>query len=195
VREDHPREPHTVKGRHRKAQEDVLFDADRSGSIRGAVLRLPDFYGPGVDKSFLYRAFEAALAGKRAPLIGPIDVRHEFVFVPDVGPVVAKLVHEPHAWGRAWNLGGAGTATQRDLAMRIYAAAGTKPRFMVAGKNGLRLFGIFDPVMRELVEMHYLLTTPVVLDDSALQELLGPLQKTSYDEGIRRTLAAVGVNR
>jgi nucleoside-diphosphate-sugar epimerase len=36
--------------------------------------------------------------------------------------------------------------------------------------------------------MLYLQETPVILDDSKLQRLLGPLPKTSYDEGIRRTL-------
>jgi nucleoside-diphosphate-sugar epimerase len=51
VREDHPRNPHTFKGRMRKEQEDLLLEADAAGKIRGAVLRLPDFYGPGVDKS------------------------------------------------------------------------------------------------------------------------------------------------
>jgi nucleoside-diphosphate-sugar epimerase len=51
--------------------------------------------------------------------------------------------------------------------------------------------GLFSPLMRELVEMSYLHTTPVVLDDSALQKLLGPVKKTSYDEGIRKTLEAM----
>ncbi len=62
VREDHPREPHTFKGKMRKAQEDLLLEADAAGRIRGAVLRLPDFYGPDVDKSFLHAAFVAAVA-------------------------------------------------------------------------------------------------------------------------------------
>jgi nucleoside-diphosphate-sugar epimerase len=52
VREDHPRNPHTFKGRMRKEQEDLLLAANAAGKIRGAVLRLADFYGPGVDKSF-----------------------------------------------------------------------------------------------------------------------------------------------
>lgn len=41
-----------------------------------------------------------------------------------------------------------------------------------------------------VVEMHYLLTDPVILDDSALQQLIGPIAKTPYPEGIRQTLAA-----
>jgi hypothetical protein len=44
--------------------------------------------------------------------------------------------------------------------------------------------------MRELVEMNYLMTEPVVLDDSALATLIGPLRKTSYQEGIRRSYEA-----
>jgi nucleoside-diphosphate-sugar epimerase len=48
AREDHPREPHTFKGKMRKQQEDLLLEADAAGKIRGTVLRLPDFYGPRV---------------------------------------------------------------------------------------------------------------------------------------------------
>jgi hypothetical protein len=33
--------------------------------------------------------------------------------------------------------------------------------------------------------MHYLQTTPVLMDDSALLRLLGDVHKTSYAEGVR----------
>ena len=35
------------------------------------------------------------------------------------------------------------------------------------------------------------MTEPLIMDDSALQRLIGPVRKTPYAEGIRRTLAAV----
>ena len=57
----------------RKEQEDLLLEADAAGKIRGAVLRLPDFYGPGVDKSFLHSIFVAAAKGGRAQVIAPLD--------------------------------------------------------------------------------------------------------------------------
>jgi nucleoside-diphosphate-sugar epimerase len=41
VKEDHPREPHTHKGKMRKAQEDLLLETDAVGKIRGTILRLP----------------------------------------------------------------------------------------------------------------------------------------------------------
>jgi nucleoside-diphosphate-sugar epimerase len=191
VGEDHPREPHTFKGRMRKEQEDLVIEAGRSGKIQTTILRLPDFYGPGVENSFLFRVFKAAVAGGTADLIGPIGTPHEFVFVPDVGPVVLRLAESDGAFGRTWNLGGAGTITQRDFAERVFRAAGRKPKLRVAGKTMLRLMGLFNPFMRELVEMNYLFSNPVSIDDSALTAFLGGIAKTSYDEGIRRTLQAM----
>jgi nucleoside-diphosphate-sugar epimerase len=112
VTEDHPREPHTFKGRMRKEQEDALLEADAAGKICAAVLRLPGFYGPNVKNSFLNSLFQAAAGGRTANRIGPIDTPREFVFVPDVGPVAIALADNPGAWGRWWNPAGAGAVTK-----------------------------------------------------------------------------------
>ena len=189
MREDHPREPHTFKGKMRKEQEDVLLEANAAGSIRGAILRLPDFYGPNVERSFMHSAFQAAINGKQAQLIGPIDTNHEFMFVPDVGAVVLAMTNKPRTFGRIWHFGGAGTISTREFVGRIFAAAHRKPRLIVANKLMLQVLGLFNPLMRELVEMHYLWTTPVILDDTALYQLLGTIHKTDYDQGIELTLA------
>lgn len=189
ITEDHPREPHTFKGQKRKEQEDLVLEAHKTGRIKTSVLRLPDFYGPGVERSLLTDLFVAAKQNRKAKLIGPVDRPHEFVFVPDVGPVVIKLLETPAAFGRAWNLGGAGVTTQLELARMAYGGA---PHFMAAGKTMLRLLGLFDPFLREFVEMHYLLTEPLIVDDSALQQALGVVTKTPYEEGVRQSLAAAG---
>ena len=122
-------------------------------------------------------------------MVGPIDTPHEFFFVPDLGPVIVALAANPQAYGRAWNLAGAGSITQREAARRIFALAGRKPRLLTLGKTAVRALGLFDPFMRELVEMHYLQTTPVLLDDRALSRLLGPIRKTPYAEGLAKTYA------
>lgn len=191
VSEDHPRAPNTFKGKMRKEQEDVLFAAQQSGKIQACELKLPDFYGPGVDKSFMWSAFQAAKKGGRAQLIGPIDKPHQFVYVPDVGAVVARLLHENRAWGQTWHFAGSGVITMRAFAEKIFAAAGRPPKYMVANKFMLRLVGLFNPMVRELVEMHYLMTNPVILNDDRLSNLLPGLRRTSYDDGIRETLAAL----
>lgn len=191
VSEDHPRQPHTFKGRMRKEQEDIVLAAHATGKIQTAILRLPDFYGPGVDKSFLWSAFQAAHTGKRALLVGPIDKPHEFIYIPDAGVAIARLIAEPGAWGHAWNLGGTGITSTYEMTREIFAQAGRKPKYTVAGKPVLRIFGLFNPMIRELVEMHYLQTSPVILDDTRLKNLLGELPKTPYKEGIRQTLGSM----
>ncbi|WP_394781322.1 NAD-dependent epimerase/dehydratase family protein [Undibacterium sp.] len=190
ISEDHPRQPHTFKGQMRKQQEDLLMDADKAGKIRGTVLRLPDFYGPGVDKSLVDSVFKAAQGGTRAMMIGPVDTPHEFVYVPDAGPALLALAGNDKAYGRTWHFAGVGVISQREFARKVFAQAGSKPRMMVFGKWMIRMVGLFDKFMRELVEMHYLQTSPVLMDDSDLRRLLPGLVKTSYEEGIRRTLAA-----
>ena len=191
VREDQPRQPHTFKGRMRLEQEAILMEAHRAGRIEATVLRLPNFYGPGVEASLLHGAAVAAVRGGTADMIGPIDTPNEFVFVPDVGPVVAKLAATPAAFGKIWHLAGAGVISQQDMALEMARQAGVKLKRRVVGKTMLRLLGLFSPMMREMVEMHYLQSAPLIMDDGALQRLIGPLRKTPYVEGIRQTLAAV----
>ena len=192
VREDHPREPHTFKGRMRREQEDLLMAAHAAGRILATVIRLPDFYGVGAgDKSFLSGAFQAAVDGGTANLIGPIDKPHEFIFVPDVGPVVVRLMDTPGAYGRCWHLAGAGVTSQLDMVREMERQVGHAIKRRVAGKTMLRILGWFNPMLREMVEMHYLLTDPVLMDDSALAALIGPIRKTPYPEGVRQTLDAL----
>jgi nucleoside-diphosphate-sugar epimerase len=195
VREEHPRNPNTFKGRMRKEQEDLLLEADASGNIHGAVLRLPDFYGPGVDKSFLHSIFVAAAKGGRAQVMAPLDTPHQYVYVPDIGAVVARLIENPGAYGRVWHLAGAGTITTREVIQQAFALTGRKPKMIVAGPMTLRLMGLFNPLLREMVEMQYLQTNPVVLDDTALRALLGEIKKTSYEDGIRQCVEAAKIER
>ena len=190
VKEDHPREPHTFKGRMRKEAEDMLLEAEARGQLHATILRLPDFYGPGVEKSFLDGLFRAAAKGGTAYMIGPIDTPHQFVYVPDIGTVVSAMLANEEVWGRSWHFAGSGVATQRELAERVFAMAGRKPKIFAVGKAGLRVMGLFNPLMREMVEMNYLQTSPVILDESALSTLLGTTRRTSYEAGLKASLEA-----
>jgi hypothetical protein len=71
----------------------------------------------------------------------------------------------------------------------VFAQAGRKPQLMVANLFMLRLIGLFDPIMREFVEMSYLQSDPVLLDDHALRALLPAVHVTGYDDGIARTIS------
>ncbi len=190
VDESHPRDPDTFKGKMRKEQEDLILAAHAAGRIEGTVLRLPDFYGGDPAKSLVGDIFVAAVNNRRANVIGPIDKPHQYVFIGDIGPLALALARDDRAYGRAWNFAGSGTITQRAFANKVFAAVGRKPQLMVANVFMLRMIGLFNPIMRELAEMNYLQSDPVLLDDRALRTLLPGLHVTDFDAGIAQTLDA-----
>ncbi|HUI78708.1 MAG TPA: SDR family oxidoreductase [Bryobacteraceae bacterium] len=188
VPETHPRMPETRKGQYRKEQEDMVLEAHQQGRLRSLIVRLPDFYGPGAGNSLAHQVFSAAVAGKPANWIGPVNTPHEFVFVADTGPVIVDLAECASCYGEAWNFGGPGSINTLDFITRVYRALGRAPRYRSVGRGMLKALGLFSPLMRELREMIYLQETPVILDDSKLLEKFPQIHKTSYDEGIRETL-------
>jgi nucleoside-diphosphate-sugar epimerase len=188
VAETHPRQPVARKGQYRLEQEDSAFDAQKKGQLQALIVRLPDFYGPGAENSLANPVFRAALAGKTANWIGPVNTAHEFIFVPDAGPAIVELASCAECYGEAWNVGGPGEINTLDFITRIYRAAGRSPKYRTAGRGLLKLIGVFNPLFRELPEMLYLEETPILLDDSKLIRKFPNLRKTSYDDGIRQTL-------
>jgi nucleoside-diphosphate-sugar epimerase len=193
VSETHPRQPHTRKGRYRMEQEDIALAADSGhrpgGGLRTLVFHLPDFYGPHARLSFAHVLFEAALSGKTSNWIGPLDLPHEFIYAPDAAAPILDLAACSDVWGQRWNLGGAGVISGRRFLEAIYAAAGApKPKYRTAGSLVLGAMALFSPFMREVKEMYYLWDKPLILDDSKLRQRLGGVYKTSYEDGIRRTV-------
>jgi nucleoside-diphosphate-sugar epimerase len=188
VAETHARLPETRKGQYRKEQEDIVLEAHLKGQIDGLVVRLPDFYGPGADNSLAHQIFSAALAGKTANWIGPVNGPHEFVFVADTGPVIMDLALCAECYGEAWNFGGPESINTLDFITRVYRAVGRAPRYRSVGRGLLKILGWFSPLMRELQEMIYLQETPVILDDTKLLAKFPHVHKTPYDEGIQETL-------
>jgi nucleoside-diphosphate-sugar epimerase len=191
VNESHPRNPMAFKGRMRKEQEDLVIAADNAKGMRTTIVRPPDFYGPDSELSYVRAIFDAAIKSGTANVIGPIDTPHEFIFIPDLADALIALSEKEEAYGRAWNVAGPGLITTRQFAELVFGVVHQKPRLRVANKFLLRVLGLFNPFLREVVEMHYLWTTPVKLDDTCLRQLLPNLYKTPYAEGVRLTIEAM----
>ncbi len=192
VAETHPRLPQARKGQYRKEQEDLVLDAQKRGDTYGLVIRLPDFYGPGAENSLANPIFHAAIEGRTANWLGPVNTAHEFVYVPDTGPVIVDLASSADAYGEAWNYGGPGAINSLDFITRVYRAAGRAPKYRTAGVGLIKMIGWFNPLFREFPEMLYLQETPVLLDDSKLLAKFPLTAKTPYDVGIRKTLEWMG---
>jgi len=187
IDESQPREPHTRKGGFRRDQENLVLAADTVGGMRTLIVRFPDFYGPDAELSFVRAVTDGAKSGKTANVVGPIDTVREWWFVPDTGAIVADLLDNPDTFGTDYNVQGE-RATTRRFAELAYARHGGKPKLMAAQPWLVRIIGLFDPFMREVGEMTYLWTTPVLVSDAKLRGVLGSVHRTPLAEGIAATV-------
>jgi nucleoside-diphosphate-sugar epimerase len=185
--ESTPYAPHTRKGRVRQAMTEALFAAHRSGVVRAASARASDFFGP-YDRISAELLFQPALAGKTVNMLGRLDQPHTFSYIPDFGRVLAILGTHDEALGRAWHVPSPAPVTQSELAALIGDAIGRPVRARGSGAATLRLIGLFNPAVAELVEMLYEWTQPFVMDSSAFTERFG-MQPTPLPEAIRATVA------
>lgn len=154
----------------------------------GTVVHLPELYGPGVDRGWLYRAFRRALAGETAYFPGDLDRPIEFLYVADAArALIAPLGRRP-ARGSDYTAPGYRTTTPRELMALIYRAAAQPPRVRSIPVALLRFFDLFDPDRRLTRDLSYLLERAPLLDGTAIRRQLGWQPEVDYPEGVRRTI-------
>ena len=189
VTEDHPMEPHTVKGKIRLQVEREYLQAHREGRIKVVIPRYPDFYGVGIAHEFVRPIYEGALTGNgcRWPITANAD--HEFIYIDDAADAMLTLLQIPAAHGRAVHVPGPGTITAREFISIAYRLGGHEPKIGTYGRGMVRLVGLWNSTARAAYEMLYLFDEPLILDGTLYRTLTGsPHPATSYEEGMRRTL-------
>jgi len=146
--------------------QELLAAAD-AGRVRIAIGRASDFFGAGATESSLgERVFGNALAGKRADFIGNPDLPHTYSFIPDIATGLATLGTDERAVGEVWHLPGPETVTTRQLLELVASELGHPVGIRSLPKLAVRTLGLFNPTIRELVELSYEFEQPFVLDTS-----------------------------
>ncbi|WP_207892430.1 SDR family NAD(P)-dependent oxidoreductase [Paenibacillus pinisoli] len=192
IDENHPKQPHTRKGKTRLQFEHMLFDKRRWSISNVIIARLPDYYGPTANAaSYLGSTLEAIAAGKMAFFIGNMRIPREYVYLPDAAAMIVELAKHDHAYGQNWNIPGAGLISGRDIVRLARQASGSSKAVIPLGRIGLSLLGMGMPVMKEIVEMLYLTEEPVILDGEKYERQIGPIRKTSFEQGIAATIIAL----
>lgn len=187
ITEDLPYDAHTKKGKVRAAMSEALMNADRSGKVRVAIGRASDFIGPeyyiGANQ-LIYPAIE----GKTANALGNLDVLHSFTYLPDIGKALATLGTHDEAFGQVWHIPSPAPLSQRQLAAMIYKEAGQPLKVRAGGRVILSIMGLFNPSVREIVEMLYEFEKPFILDSSKFEKTFG-LKATPIEQAVRETVA------
>jgi nucleoside-diphosphate-sugar epimerase len=188
ITEDLPYAATTRKGTVRASMSKELMEAHTSGRVRVAIGRASDFFGPrALTSAAGEQVFGRAVDGKSAQVAGDPDQPHTYTYAPDIGKGLVILGEREEALGQAWHLPSPETVTTREFVEMIFEEVGKPARVQAAPKILLRALGLFNPGMRETIEMLYEFEEPFVLDDSRFKQEFGD-HATLLREAIQRTV-------
>lgn len=184
VSETTPKNPHTKKGKIRLQVEKMV----KESGVPALIAHFPDFYGPNAENTILHYTLQNVVKNKKSSFVGDHKIAREFIFTPDGAKAIVNLALNENAYGQNWNIPGYGVMTGEEIVQMLQIITHYDKRVSTVTKNMIRFLGLFNPNMREVVEMFYLNEEPVVLNGEKYEKLIGPLPCTSYEEGLRQTI-------
>lgn len=186
--EDTPMKPVSRKGELRRQMAERYREAAGEG-LQVSLVRASDFVGPGLAQSVLGdRAVARLRAGRSVEVLGDPEQPHAYTYGPDVAEALLRtaalerapfVIHVPTLPARS----------TRAWVEAIAAALGVSPRMFRAPRWVLSAMGLFDPPMRELVEMLYQFEGPFLYDDARSRALLA-MEPTPFDAQIGAIVTA-----
>jgi len=187
--EDSPYNATSRKGMMRAQVARDFLKAHKEGKVRVALGRAADFYGPGVTNSSLgYTVFPPIMAGKPAQVLGNINLPHSYSYIKDVARGLATLGEKEEALGQEWLLPVVPAVSVRKMLDLVQEDLGSPVRTQAIPKFAVQAIGLFNPTMRELVEMFYQYTEAQIVDSSRFEAAFG-WKATPLEDGIRETVA------
>jgi nucleoside-diphosphate-sugar epimerase len=195
VDETTPVQPTSRKGEIRAAIEARLrATADQDGT-RVIILRSGDFFGAGAG-SYFDRLVIRDIASGRLTYPGPLDVVHEWAYLPDLAEGLRRLVDARAALPPFAEFGFPGHAvTGREMVGAISRACGRGFKVSDMPWTMLRLLGTVVPIFRELSEVAYLWSTPHAIDGTRLAAVIGDIPFTPLDRAVASALLELGIRR
>lgn len=193
IDESSPQHPLTNKGAVRVEMEERLADAARY-KVKSLVLRAGDFFGPHADSSWFGGAMvKPGRTLRSVTYPGRLDTGHAWAYLPDLAETLARLAAIEATLPRftVFNFGGH-WVDGRQMTQAIRRIAG-KPELPVRRLPWplLRPVAPFSAFVREMLEMRYLWTQPLRLDNAKLVRTLGHEPHTPLDEALRATLMSL----
>jgi len=184
-----PVNPPSRKGKIRAQLVKMMEDEIKNNNLTGLIARSADFYGPHCKNSMLNQTvFDNFKKGKKANWLCSVNYKHSFTYTSDAARATALLGNTPDTYNQAWHLP---TASHPMSGKEWINAVATKmnvaPKYMVAGKTMVKMMGLFNPVMKELVEMLYQCNQDYVFDSSKFEKRFS-FQPTANLEGIKTIL-------
>ncbi|MFD1337090.1 SDR family oxidoreductase [Oceanobacillus iheyensis] len=191
--EAHPHQPHTKKGKLRVEFEQLIFNS-KWKNAKALIVRLPDYYGPTSQNSYLQPTLEGIAANKTSIFIGNLKTPREYVYLPDAARMIVNIAEKDDSYGENWNIPGAGLISGKEIIKISRQITGNQKMVIPLTKSTIRFIGLFDEFMREIVEIMYLTKEGFILSGEKYEKRIGTIPKTPFKEGLTETLRVLMSN-
>jgi len=187
--EETPFNPCSRKGEVRAKIATMLLEEVAKGSLTALIARAADFYGPETYNSFLnMMVFENMKKGKSAQLMISKKLIHSFIYTPDAGKATALLGNTPSAYNQTWHLPIDMNILTGEQIVEIAAKElNVKPKITVLPKLMIQMAGLFNPIIKESIEMLYQYDSNYIFDSGKFDNAFS-FNKVLYAEGILKSL-------
>ena len=187
---DLPQHPQTVRGELRVRVERQFEASAARGDMQVLIIRAGDFYGPDSSGDWFDQVMFTGIKGGVVKTMGKPGVPHAWAHLPDLGrafEALASVRKSLKAFDRFHFAGN--FVTGEEMGAAIAKAAPGPVKVSPFAMWMLQLFGMIDPVVREVAKMRYIWTNPMELRDERLADILGEGFNTPFDEAVALSAA------
>lgn len=188
--ENTPFAPIGEKGRGKAEAAQLLLTAMEKGDLTAMICRAPEFYGPkGTNSITNVMVLSPLKAGKKARFILSADTLRTLIFTPDASAATALLGNTPDAYGQSWHLPCAEERlTYRQIVELSGEILGRPTKYSVLKKWMLQLVAIFNPNVKETLELLPRYLHDNLFDSSKFKQRFPNFKIKTLSEGLRRVL-------
>ena len=182
--------PISKKGKVRAEIANLVLQEIKTGKLDALIARAADFYGPGITNSVFNEVVVKNLkAGKKANWFCSVKKLHNFTFTPDAAKATALLGNTKTAYNQVWHLPTAEPLTGKEWIEEVAKELRIEPKTQVVSKFIIKLIGLFNPIMKEFVEMLYQWDRDYNFDSSKFETVF-KIKPTPVNDAIQQIIRA-----
>lgn len=193
--ENHPKLPHTKKGKIRLQFENLIFDSNKWKNTKPLIVRLPDYFGPSSQNSYLQPTINGVLNNNNTIFIGNLKTPREYIYLPDAAKMIVNIAEKDDAYGENWNIPGGNPISGKEIIHLARKNTNYKKAIIPLNKTMIFLMGIFNPFMREITEIMYITKESFILNGQKYEDRVGPIIKTDFEQALNETLSHNSKNK
>lgn len=189
------------KGRARARAASLLADAIGQRQARIIIARAADFFGPGGEMSIIGpRFFKGVLsktsAKRRVEWLGDPNTRHCYNSLTDIAAALVTLGEADESdFGQTWHLPTNGPMTGHELCATLGQICQCTVIPRPLGASMIRLAGLFNPLVREQLEMLYQFTSDYLFSDQKFKTRFPDFHQQPFAEALDDTLQYFSARR